>query len=150
MLSALFIQPETSSSSSRRSIHSTYSVIVVGLFESIDARVVCDTCDETSDSVFSRFFQYVTDIITPLTGFRRSILPSETQLSSSDSQDSPSMYDIPAGLHHYLRNGGGPRVEIKVDFLKGVVPLSTLLDPIWVILCRQYNVFPIFLCHVFC
>ena len=103
MLSALFIQPGTSSSSSRRSIHSTYSVIVVGLFESIDARVVCDACDETSDSVFSRFFQYVTDIITPLTGFRRLILPSETQLSSYDSQDSSSMYDVSAGLHHYLR-----------------------------------------------
>ena len=37
------------------------------------------------------------------------------------------MYDIPLGLHTYLRNGGQSRLEIKVEFHEGAVPLSTLL-----------------------
>jgi hypothetical protein len=40
-------------------------------------------------------------------------------------------------------------VEIKVDLHEGVVSLSTLLDLFWVILYRQYDVFPIFLCSSF-
>ena len=71
---------------------------------------------------------HVTDLIIPLAGFRRSILLSETQLSCSDSRDSHSVYDFSLGLHHYLRNGGRSRVEIKVDFHERVVSLSTLLD----------------------
>jgi hypothetical protein len=31
------------------------------------------------------------------------------------------------GLHHYLRNGGRSRLEIKVGFREGAVPGSTLL-----------------------
>jgi len=37
------------------------------------------------------------------------------------------MYDISLGLHPYLRNGGRSRLEIKVEFHEGAVPLSTLL-----------------------
>ena len=43
------------------------------------------------------------------------------------SCDSHGVCVVPLGLHPYLRNGGRSRMEIKVEFHEGVVPLSTLL-----------------------
>jgi hypothetical protein len=48
-------------------------------------------------------------------------------LGSSDSRHSHGVYDVPLGLHAYLRNGGRSRLEIQVEFHEGAVPLSTLL-----------------------
>jgi len=96
----------------------------IGFF---DPRVVCD---EAGDKCVFQVLPvlHVTDLITPMAGFRRSILLSEMPLSCFDSWDSHSVYDISLGLHHYLWNGGRSRVEIKVDFHEGAVSLSMLLD----------------------
>jgi hypothetical protein len=37
------------------------------------------------------------------------------------------MRAVPLGLHYYFRNGGRPRMEIKVEFHEWIVPLSALL-----------------------
>ena len=50
-----------------------------------------------------------------------------TQLCYPDARDSDGVYDVPLGLPPYLRNGSRSRVEIKVKFHEGTVPLSTLL-----------------------
>ena len=47
------------------------------------------------------------------------------------SWNSHGVCAISLGLHSYLRNGGRSRVEIKVEFHEGVVPLSTLLALYW-------------------
>jgi len=59
--------------------------------------------------------------------FRRSILLSEKRLRSSDSRDSRGTYDVHLGLHSYLQDGGRSRLEIKVEFHEGALPLSALL-----------------------
>ena len=43
------------------------------------------------------------------------------------SRRSRSFYVVYLGLHHYLRNGGRSRLEIKVGFREGAVSGSTLL-----------------------
>ena len=51
----------------------------------------------------------------------------ELNLNSSDPPDSRGVYDVHFGLHSYLQDGGRSRLEIKVEFYEGAVPLSTLL-----------------------
>jgi len=52
---------------------------------------------------------------------------AETKLWSSDSRDSRGVYDVHLGLHSYLQDGGRSRLDIKVEFHEGTVPLSALL-----------------------
>ena len=63
--------------------------------------------------------------------FWRSILPLEKKLSSSDYHDSRGIHDVHLGVHCYLQDGGRSRLEIKVEFHKGAVPLSALLAFYW-------------------
>ena len=74
---------------------------------------------------------HFTDLTTPLAEFWRSGLLLEKQLSSSDCRDSHSVYDVLLRLHPYLPNGGWFRIEIKVEFHKGAILLSTLLAVCW-------------------
>ena len=73
------------------------------------------------------------NLTAPLVEFWRSGsgLLSEKKSGSSDCRDSRSNYDVPLGLHPHLRNGGQSRMEIKVEFYEGVIPLSTLLAVYW-------------------
>ena len=48
-------------------------------------------------------------------------------MNSFDSQDSHGVRSVPLGLHPHLWNGGRSRLEIKVEFYEGVVPLSAVL-----------------------
>ena len=70
---------------------------------------------------------YWSDHPTATAEFWRSSLLSEKELSSSNTPNSHSANNVPLGLHPYLRNGGRSRLEIKVEFHEGAVPLSTLL-----------------------
>ena len=63
--------------------------------------------------------------------FRRSTLLLEKKLRFSDSCDSHSVFDVHLGLHPYLQDGGRFRLEIKVEFHEGAVPLSALFAFYW-------------------
>ena len=63
--------------------------------------------------------------------FWRSIVWLETNLRSSDSSDSCGVFDVHLGLYPYFQDGGWFRLEIKVEFHEGAVPLSTLLVLDW-------------------
>jgi len=63
--------------------------------------------------------------------FCRSILPLKEKLRSSDTHDSGGVCDVHLGLHPYLQVGGRSRLESKVEFHEGAVPLSALLAFYW-------------------
>ena len=48
-------------------------------------------------------------------------------MNTSDFHDSHGLYGVPLGLRPHLWDGGRSRLEIKVEFYEGVVPLSALL-----------------------
>jgi len=97
----------------------------------IDSSIICY---EIGDSVCSFHFADSDLISWPhhRPEFWRSIMRLEKKLrSSSDSSDSHGIYDVHLGLYPYLQDGSRSRLEIKVEFHEGVVPLSALLACHW-------------------
>jgi len=93
----------------------------------VDPRIICYEIDDSAC-----FFHFSdSEFIHHKPEFLRSSLLSEKRLRSSDSRDSHGVYDVHLGLHSYLQDGGRSRLEIKVEFHEGPVPLSALLAFYW-------------------
>ena len=73
---------------------------------------------------------YFANLITPWQNFEGKLWHwrSNCDLLTLDSR---GICNVHMGLYHYLHNGGRSRLEIKVEFYEGLIPLSTLLALYW-------------------